>query len=146
MADVPEGAKTALQSVMGSLMAHSTAERRAAEPYQMLFGSFKDGGVAKAVFEAERQMKTVAMNLAQVLRDGTGAKIDNELFAVLLGLPLAMHLVRTDVEGDGSSCAADKTRLVLKTYFYKSMGLDIEAVPFEPRQHDNVQTTPNAGA
>jgi hypothetical protein len=122
----------ALKSVLGGLLARADAERQSEEPYKLLFASFKDGGLARAIFDAERAMKAVAMNLDAVVRAQTGKGLDNELFPVVMGLPLAMWLVRRDIEKlEGSFCCADKTRLLLKTFFYEKLGLDIEATPFE---------------
>ena len=123
----------ALASVLGGLMASAKADREASEGYKNLFAQFKDGGVAHAVFEAERQMKTIAMDLAQLLKDKAGVEIDRDLWNVILGLPLALSAVRRDVEDNlGNACCADKARHTLKTYFYRRLALDVEVVPFVP--------------
>lgn len=123
----------ALTSVLGGLLAHAETERRAATPYQMLFGAFKDGGVGRAVLEAEKQMRAIAMDLAQVLKDATGKPVDHELYAVLNALPLALDLLKDDVtEKDGFSCSSDKARMLLRTYCHERLALDVEKIPFSP--------------
>lgn len=62
-----------------------------------------------------------------------GRKIDNDLMLVLMGLPLAMRLVRKDIEAtEGLSCCADKARLLLKTFVYERLGLDVPVTPWTP--------------
>lgn len=123
--------QSALKDVLGGIL-QSAAERcRQDDGYQHLFSSFKDGGVEKAVFDAERQMSRVAMGLMQVLRDASGTEIDNDLFAVIMGLPLTMSMVRKDISArEGHACCVDKARLVLKTYFYDRLGMNVEVASF----------------
>lgn len=120
-----------LPEIMTSILSFAE-ERRAEDPkYQHLFSSFKDGGVAKAVFEAEKAMAQIAMDLMSVLR-ANGQEVDRDLFRVALGLPLALKLVRDNVESnEGFGCCADKARLIMKTYFYEKLGMDVEVVPFK---------------
>lgn len=123
--------QSALKDVLGGMLQFAVERCRQDDGYQHLFSSFKDGGVAKAIFEAERQMSRVATDLMQVLRDASGTEIDNDLFAVIMGLPLTMRMVRNDISArEGHVCCADKTRLVLKTYFYDRLGMDVEVASF----------------
>lgn len=127
----PQDITGALSEVLTSILSFAKEQRQADPDYLHLFAEFKDGGVAKAVFEAERAMSTIAMNLSEILSQD-GRKIDNDLYMILMGLPLAMRLVRKDVEAaEGWSCGADKTRLLLKTFVYERLGLDVEVIPFE---------------
>lgn len=123
-----------LPEVMETILSWG-AKRRAEDPqYQHLFSSFKDGGVAHAVFEAERAMSDIAMNLVEVL-SANGKKVDKDLLRVILGLPLALKLVRDDVEkADGFGCCADKASLTLKTFFYDRLGMEVEAIPYQEEQ------------
>jgi hypothetical protein len=124
--------KEALTAVLGGLLEHAEAERRKSEPYEMLFGAFKDGGVARAIFEAEEKMQSIALDLMQLLEDTTGMHIDNDIFAVAMGLPLAMYLAEKDVtRKEGSACCVDKARLLLRTYFYERLGLTPEQTPYK---------------
>lgn len=125
-----EGISEALPQVLDSLLSYARAQREADPEYRNLFATFKDDGVARAVFNAEREMKRIAMDLAGVLQQG-GHKIDNDLFKVLLGLPLALSFVRGEIERDeGNACCADKARLLLKTFVHERLGMDIELIPF----------------
>jgi hypothetical protein len=128
--------KAALTDVLGGLLSFAEEERRKEEPYQMLFGAFKDGGVAKAVFEANQKMESIAMDLMQLLGDKTGLHIDNDVFATIMGLPLAMYLAERDIEKkEGSACCVDKAHLLMRTYLYQKLGLDVEKTPYvrQPR-------------
>lgn len=124
--------QAALTDVMGGLLAHAEAERSKSAPYQMLFGKFKDGGLAAAVFEAEEQMSKIAMDLMQLLEREAGVKVDNDVFAVVMGLPLAQYLVEKDIAAkDGRACCVDKTSLLMRTFLYQRLGLDVEQTPFQ---------------
>ena len=133
MSNQPESVAEALPQVLDSLLSHARDSRLADPNYQHLFSAFKDGGIAKAVFDAERAMNRIALDLAQVLVQD-GKKIDDDLFKVLLGLPLAMSLVRGEIERDeGNACCADKTRLLIKTFVHDRLGMVIEPIPFQPK-------------
>jgi len=130
----PSDVEATLAKVMGGLLEHAQAERRKEVPYQMLFGAFKDSGIAAAVFEAQEKMEQVALDLIQVLEDATGKEVDSELFQVVMGLPLAALLTEWDVQKhDGSVCCVDKSSLLLRTYMYEKLGIDVEQTPFKAR-------------
>jgi hypothetical protein len=140
--DTPD-IQAGLTSVLGGLLAHAEDERRKEVPYQMLFGAFKDGGAARAVFAAHDQMERIAMDLMQVLEEGAGLEIDGELFAVLMGLPLAKMLAEREIEQkEGVACCVDKADLLLRTYLYEKLGLVVEAKPFsDVARPTNLQRT-----
>lgn len=122
----------ALATVLDAIVKSARDRRKEQDGYKLLFASFSDGGMARAIFDAERQMSAIAMDLMQVIQDATGKKTDNELFTVMLGLPLALSLVRKDIEqSEGMSCCADKARLVLKTFFYDRLEMEVPVVPFQ---------------
>ena len=99
-----------------------------------LFSLYKDGGLAKAVFQAEEDMSKIGMDLCVLIRNTTGKNVDNELYDVILALPLVFHLVREDInKNEGMSCCADKMRDLVKNYFYKKLEMDVPVVPFEER-------------
>jgi hypothetical protein len=126
--------QAALASVMDGLLSRAEAERAKSTPYQLLFGQFKDNGLAAAVFEAEQKMSQIAMDLMQLLESAAGIKIDNDVFAVVMGLPLAMHLAEEDIrKKDGLACCVDKASLLLRTFLYERLQLNVEAIPFERR-------------
>lgn len=126
--------QAALTDVMGGLLARAAEERSKSAPYQMLFGQFRDNGLAAAVFEAEQKMSQIAMDLMQLMESTAGIKIDNDVFAVVMGLPLAMHLAEEDIrKKDGLACCVDKASLLLRTFLYERLQLDVEAIPFERR-------------
>lgn len=134
MSNQEESIKEALPQLLDALLSSAKAARLADPSYQHLFSSYKDSGIAKAVFEAEKAMKKIAMDLAQVLEREADKDIDNDLFNTLLGLPLAMSLVRGEIEQtEGNSCCADKTRFLIKTFVYDRLGITIEPIPLQPR-------------
>lgn len=144
MADNKSEIQASLAHVLGGLLAHAEEERRKAVPYQMLFGTFKDGGVARAVFAAHDEMERIAMDLMQVLQEGAGLEIDNELFAVVMGLPLAKMLAEREVEQkDGRACCVDKANLLMRTYLYEKLGLVVEATPFIRRPPPQPECLPS---
>lgn len=135
--------QAALASVLGGLLASAKADREASTPYQHLFAAYADGGVARAVFAAERKMTEAALDLAHVLREQAGVEVGNELWDVILALPLAMRLVRRDIVVDmGNACCADKARSTLKTYFYDQLGMDVAVTPFDPKPPSSEKDTP----
>lgn len=136
-------AQAALASVLGGLLSQAKSDREGSDAYKLLFASYADGGVSRAVFSAERKMTEVALDLANILREQAGVEVGNELWDVMLALPLAMALVRRDIVADmGNSCCADKARLTLKTYFYNQLGMDVAVTPFDPKPIPSVQDTP----
>ncbi len=144
MAENTSDIQAGLTQVMGGLLAHAEEERSKEVPYQMLFGAFKDGGVAQAVFAAHEQMERIAMDLVQVLEAGAGREVDGDLFAVVMGLPLAHMLAEREVERkEGSACCVDKASLLLRTYFYEQLGLVVEAKPFVRRPRPQPESRPS---
>lgn len=142
--------QAALTNVMGGLLAHAAEERSKAEPYKMLFGTFKDKGLAAAVFEAEEQMTRIAMDLMQLLESAAGVKVDNDVFAVVMGLPVARYIAEKDITSNESRvCCVDKTHLLMRTFLYERLGLDIEQTPFQRRAPATVPAsapTPSKGS
>lgn len=132
MAKEPTELAAALKGVLGGLLEHAEAERGKSEPYNMLFGSFKDGGVARAVMDAKDQMMTIAMDLSQLLEREAGVQVDNDVFATIMALPLAHYLAEQNVrENEGGACCVDKATLLLRTFLYERLELKVEATPFD---------------
>jgi hypothetical protein len=127
--------QAALTSVMGGLLSRAADERSKSEPYKMLFGTFKDGGIAAAVYEAERQMTKIAMDLMQLLESVAGVEVDNDVFAVLMGLPVARYMAEKDIAAhEGRVCCVDKTHVLMRTFLYERLGLNIEQIPYQRKE------------
>jgi hypothetical protein len=90
--------------------------------------------LAAAVFQAEKQMSRIAMDLMQLLQGAAGVKVDNDVFAVVMGLPLARYLATEDIgANEGRACCVDKTHLLMRTFLYERLGLAVEQVPFQSK-------------
>lgn len=129
-----EGLESALKEVIGGILKEAEEERRKSDGYKNLFALYKDGGLAKAVFQAEEDMSKIGMDLCLLIRNTTGKNVDNELYGVISALPLVFRLVKEDIrEKEGMSCCADKMRDLVKNYFYRKLGMDVPIVSFEER-------------
>lgn len=127
--------QAAIAAVMDGVLRRAAQERSKSEPYQMLFGTFKDGGIGAAVFEAEQQMSKIAMDLMQLLQSAAGIEIDDDVFAAVMGLPLAFHLVEKDIRtAEGNACCVDKTGVLMRTFLYERLGLEFEQIPYKRRE------------
>lgn len=119
----------AMADVFSGVLADAQARRQASEGYQHLFTRMRDGGMAAALSEGERQMKEVVLNLGQVLEQQSGAPLPAPAYDLLLGLPLMQAVVRRDItQAEGTSCCAGKTRFLIRHYFYQLLGVTPEAV------------------
>lgn len=116
---------SALPGLLDALAERAAQERRASPGYQQLFTHIRDGVPFAAVMEAHDAMLNTAMNLCSVLQDTTGRVVDNTLFQLVLGLPLAFHAMRVDIEqNEGSACCVDKSRFLLRKLFKEKLGLE----------------------
>lgn len=124
----------ALESVIGGILKKADEARKNSESYKNLFALYKDGGLAKAIFQAEEDMHKIVMDLCVVIKESTGKGPDNELYDVMLALPLIFQLLRKDInDKEGMSCCADKMRHLVQNYFYKKLEMDVPVVSFEER-------------
>lgn len=129
-----EGFDNTLKAVLGGILKEADESRKNSESYKNLFALYKDGGLAKAIFQAEEDMHKIVMDLAGVIKDSTGKSPDNELYDVMLALPLVFRLLRKDINNkEGMSCCADKMRHLVQNYFYKKLEMDVPVVSFEER-------------
>lgn len=123
-----ESLEIALGRVCAPLVQDAETRRAQTQEYQDLFVHQPDGGIGQDVRAALDAMEETAMSLMQHLRTHYGLEIDDDLRVILLGLPLAAHLLRQDIETiEGYCCCADKTRFLLRAFFRHRLPADILA-------------------
>ncbi|MHB1758250.1 MAG: hypothetical protein ACYCT9_12225 [Leptospirillum sp.] len=128
------GLGSAIGTVLDGILKAADEARRNSDGYKNLFALYKDGGLAKAIFQAEEDMHKIVMDLGSVIKGSTGKSPDNELYDVMLALPLVFRLVRKDInDKEGMSCCADKMRDLIKNYFYRKLEMDVPVVSSEER-------------
>jgi hypothetical protein len=129
----PKDVEVALDSLLGGLLADAQRRREAADGYRDLFATFQDAGLAGALFEAQHKMLEVAFDVAAVIEKQAQRPLTAPLWRILRALPEAMGTLRQDIEQkDGSACCADKARLVLRTYLYRELRLNVPCTLFRP--------------
>lgn len=120
----PIAASSALTEVLGALSRRYQAQREADPEYRDLWDACQDGGRTRAVLEAERKMRTIALDLLKLLGQDDGRPADADLLAVVYGLPLAFRLLKQEIqEQEGLECCADKARLVLRKFLAERLGV-----------------------
>lgn len=119
-----EDLDSALKDIFSGILSEARARRATTEGYATLFKKVNDLGVGAALETAEMQMREIVATLVDVLEARSGSRLPHQAHDLLLGLPLLSAVVRRDIEKEeGPGCCADKTRLVLRTYFRKMFGV-----------------------
>jgi hypothetical protein len=126
-----ENMHEALEDIFKGILNQARARRAQTDGYVDLFQRYSDEGIGAAIAEAERKMRDMVATLMDVIEKKTGTSVPSPAYEMLLGLPLLSRVVRADIEKhEGQSCCADKTRLLLRTYFYELLGFSPDlAVP-----------------
>lgn len=95
-----------LHGVIGSILAAADVARQQDPEYLKLFDEDSLDGLLR---QTENAMMTVALNCTAVLDRKHGIK-GNEVFRLVIGLPLVAHLLEKQIEEtQGSVCCTDKT-------------------------------------
>lgn len=108
--------KETLKKVMLSLFEHATEERKKSEPYAEMFKA-SEHGLRGLLDKANDKMTSIVLDVVQVIEDRTGKSVDNDLYYLLLGLPLFRSSLEKEIyKEEGMCCSVDKAREIAKNF------------------------------
>jgi len=107
-----EAPEKCMKDLLEGFMAGIEDARRKDPEYQKLFAIASDYGYLLS--EVCHKMMNVILDACQVLKDKDGIKINNDVFAFFLSLPLLAFITKRLIKNEeGFSCCVDKTYYLL---------------------------------
>jgi hypothetical protein len=106
----------AIKRVIESLFEHADIERKKSESYKNMFHA-SEFGLRGAIEEAKDKMIDVVLDLCSVIEQRTGKTVDNDLYYMIMGLPLFAEILERHIsDTEGFVCCVDKAREIAKNY------------------------------
>ena len=108
----PESNDEVLGEMLEAMASAFRAERQEAEPYKELF---KAGSTYTGLLrDLEHKMMVHVLDAMEVLRSRHGVKPSHKQFAMLMALPLLVHIAEKDAsKHEGWACSVDKAYYII---------------------------------